>query len=132
METRARAMSHRLTAYILVCTIPYLLGCPIKNASIQRDDFTASTAKDALIVMLKQTDDDELRGFLEPLEGKAPQVESDGEIIKFGPWTCNMSMRTFDLFLVSPDQRDFVEWSGTFIQNDTGHWIAKVVEKRQT
>jgi hypothetical protein len=110
------------------CTLVLLTGCATKNAGAE---LTAATAKAALVEMLEQTDDDDLRPYLELLKGTEPKTEDDGSIVKFGPMTCFIAKRRFVLLIVSTPDHGFIEWSGTFVRTG-GKWVAEVEQKSQS
>ncbi|HEY1785559.1 MAG TPA: hypothetical protein VGG30_08425 [Pirellulales bacterium] len=97
-------------------------------------ELTAAAAKTAVVEMMEQTDDDDLRPYLELLKGTEPKAEDDrsrGSIVKFGPLTCFIEKRRFVLLIVSADNREFIEWSGSFVRRGD-KWVAEVEKKSQS
>lgn len=124
-------MLYRILPLLPACTLVLLTGCATKNAGRDGAELTAATAKAALVEMLEQTDDGDLRPHLEMLKDTEPKTEDDGSVVKFGPLTCFIPKRRFVLLIVSEDNRSFVEWSGSFVR--TGDkWVAEVEHKSQS
>jgi hypothetical protein len=115
------------------CTFLLLTGCTARNAGRDSAELTAAAAKTALVEMMEQTDDGDLRPCLKYMRGIEPKTENDGSIVKFGPLTCYIPKRRFVLVVGWADDRGggFMEWSGIFVRQGD-KWVAKVEEKAQT
>jgi hypothetical protein len=122
---------YRMLPLLLACTLVLLTGCATKNAGHDGAELTAATAKAALVEMLEQTDDGDLRSYLELLKSTEPKTEDDGSIVKFGPFACFIPKQRFVLIIISADDHGFIEWSGSFVQTG-GKWTAEVERKSRT
>jgi hypothetical protein len=82
--------------------------------------------------MVQRSDDSDLRLFLDVLPSREPITEDDGKVVRFGPWTCYLANESFVLFAAAADDSGFIQWSGDFVRQADGKWVAKVTEKTQT
>jgi hypothetical protein len=91
---------------------------------------TAEQAKSALVNMVKQSDDGDLKRLLPALEGTNPAPNDGDGVVDIGRWSCDLRNERFSFNLIGSGL--YLNLSGVFSQDANGIWIAKVTGKRQT
>jgi arylsulfatase A-like enzyme len=110
-------------------TLPLKVANP-KPAEWKPPALSAVQAKQALVNMIKQSDDSDLRFFLASLETATPAPGEEANVVTIGVCSCNLTRQTFAFNLVGPEV--FLGFTGKIFLNDDGNWIAEVRTKTQT
>lgn len=95
------------------------------------DRFGMEDARASLIALCETQGDalfKEASGFLRTA---IPVNESD-ELVAFGPFVCNLELRTFTITIDSHDGTGFHEWIGVFEQETNKTWKARITNTRRT
>ena len=67
-------MRYRALLWLSACAVVLVAGCATKNAAHDNAELTVAAAKSALVEMLEQTDDGDLRPYRELLGGTEPKI----------------------------------------------------------
>ncbi|GDY10744.1 hypothetical protein LBMAG52_42320 [Planctomycetia bacterium] len=92
---------------------------------------TATEAKSALVELMDKTVDADLHRFADHLKEAEADFSKEANTVNFGPWQCDLNSKRFAFVIASPPEI-YLEYSGSFLRQSDGKWIAKVEFKRQT
>jgi tetratricopeptide (TPR) repeat protein len=111
---------------------------PSKSASQLPDSpgtmtiLTVEEAKRALLTLVKQTADGDLRRVGAVLESLAPDRTNDGTVVTMGPWRIDLMNHSFVFMTSNESAGTFLQFYGKFFRDEHGSWSARVTEKTQT
>ena len=118
--------AHRL---LVACVV--LSSCTSSSVPTAESAITAAEAKSALVELMDKTDDADLHRFVDHLKEAEAEFAKEGNAVSFGPWKCDLNSKRFAFVIASPPE-SYLEYSGVFLRQSDGKWIAKVEIKRQT